>query len=137
HFPVARCSQICHGLVTQRSEHTKKWKPQRATARWGSTNSCLTEALLGRNVLHRRETLVEHRDDVLRKRTVIKRRRIRLTVVDRPLDEVDELLALGGVGLRLVDEEIRERRDRIRVRASSVHERNAEVRVRRKLRRDA
>ena len=35
-------------------------------------------------------------------------RRVGLAVMNRPLDEVDELLALGRVGLRFVNEQIRE-----------------------------
>src|SRR2546426_8340178 len=54
-------------------------------------------------------------------------RRVLLAVVDHPPEELHQQLALRLVGLVFVDEEPREARDRVRVIAGGVRERDTEI----------
>src|SRR5882762_3541984 len=67
-------------------------------------------------------------DQRRRQRSVVQRRSHLLPLVDGPPEEMDQRLALPGVGLLLVDEQIGEGGDGIDVLAGGVRDRHAVVR---------
>src|SRR4029077_17846173 len=85
------------------------------------------------DVLDAVEASVEHGDDIRRKRRVVERGGVFFPVVQRPANEVDQLLALDRVSLIDRNEQERERRDWVRALACRIDDRNTKVRGRREL----